>query len=115
VLPYVKHHNTILLANHGVVCWSGTVTHAEWCVEVLDTYCQTLEVARQLGTPLRPIPERKLLDLLRVKRRLGLPDPRLAMLQDDEPEELRSAMTADDFDDLVRAIADQVSQTLDIG
>jgi L-fuculose-phosphate aldolase len=115
VLPYVKHHNTILLANHGVVCWSGTVTHAEWCVEVLDTYCQTLAVARQLGTPLRPIPERKLLDLLRVKRRLGLPDPRLAMLQDDEPEELRSAMTADDFDDLVRAIADQVSQTLDIG
>jgi L-fuculose-phosphate aldolase len=114
VLPYVKNHNTILLANHGIVCWSDTVTHAEWCVEVLDTYCQTLAVARQLGAPLRPIPERKLLDLLRVKRRLGLPDPRLALLHDDEPEELKSTMTADDFDDLVRAIADQVSQTLDL-
>ncbi len=30
VLPFVQDHNTILLANHGVVCWSDTVTHAEW-------------------------------------------------------------------------------------
>ena len=29
VLPFVQDHNTILLANHGVVCWSDTVTHAE--------------------------------------------------------------------------------------
>lgn len=115
VLPFVENHNTILLANHGIVCWSDTVTHAEWCVEVLDTYCQTLAVARQLGAPLNQIPERKLLDLLRVKRRLGLPDPRLALLQDDEPAELKSAgMASNDFDDLVRAIADQVSQTLDL-
>ena len=30
VLPYVKQHNTMLLANHGIVCWADTVTHAEW-------------------------------------------------------------------------------------
>ncbi|MGH9616576.1 MAG: class II aldolase/adducin family protein [Acidobacteriaceae bacterium] len=40
VLPYVKNHNTILLTNHGVVCWADTVTHAEWYVEVVDTYCK---------------------------------------------------------------------------
>ncbi|HUN86548.1 MAG TPA: class II aldolase/adducin family protein, partial [Terracidiphilus sp.] len=32
VLPFVQDHNTILLANHGVVCWSDTVMHAEWLV-----------------------------------------------------------------------------------
>ena len=37
VLPWVHEHNTILLKNHGVVCWSDTVTHAEWLCEIMDT------------------------------------------------------------------------------
>src|ERR1022692_3937247 len=41
VLPFVHQHNTILLKNHGVVCWSDTVTHAEWLCEIMDTYCKT--------------------------------------------------------------------------
>jgi L-fuculose-phosphate aldolase len=76
VLPFVKTHNTILLANHGIVCWADTVTHAEWYAEVLDTYCQTLMLAAQLGAPLTRIPEGKAADLLAIKRRLGLPDAR---------------------------------------
>ena len=43
-----KDHNTILLANHGVVCWADTVTHAEWYVEIVDTYCKTILIASQL-------------------------------------------------------------------
>jgi len=39
VLPFAKDHNTMLLGNHGIVCWADTVTHAEWYAEVLDTYC----------------------------------------------------------------------------
>jgi L-fuculose-phosphate aldolase len=35
VAPFAKKHNSALLANHGVVCWADTVTHAEWYVEVL--------------------------------------------------------------------------------
>jgi L-fuculose-phosphate aldolase len=81
ILPYVHDHNTILLANHGVVCWGDTLTHAEWYVEVLDTYCRTLLVAEQLKTPLKSIPEDKLNELLRIKQRLGLPDPRLRKLK----------------------------------
>ena len=38
VLPFVHEHNTILLKNHGVVCWADTVTHAEWLCEIVDTY-----------------------------------------------------------------------------
>jgi L-fuculose-phosphate aldolase len=78
VLPFVERHNTILLANHGVVCWSDTVTHAEWLVEVVDTYCRTLLIARQLGRPLIPIPPEKIEEILAIKRRLGLPDARMA-------------------------------------
>jgi L-fuculose-phosphate aldolase len=78
VLPFVHDHNTILLANHGVVCWSDSVTHAEWLVEVLDTYCRTWTVAQQIGRPLQAIPDDKLDELLALKRRMGLPDARHA-------------------------------------
>jgi L-fuculose-phosphate aldolase len=37
VLPFVQDHNTILLTNHGIVCWADTVTHAEWLAEIFDT------------------------------------------------------------------------------
>jgi L-fuculose-phosphate aldolase len=77
VLPVVKQHNTILLANHGIVCWADTVTHAEWYVEVIDTYCKTVMIASQLKSPLPEIPSHKIPDLLTMKKRLGLPDPRL--------------------------------------
>jgi L-fuculose-phosphate aldolase len=77
ILPFVHDHNTILLTNHGVVCWADTVTHAEWYVEVVENYCKTLAIAAQLGIPLKEIPADKIDGLLAMKRKLGLPDPRL--------------------------------------
>ncbi len=77
VLPYVRKHNTVLLANHGIVCWADTVTHAEWYAEVVDTYCWTLMLAAQLGAPITHIPQEKTADLLAIKKRMGLPDARL--------------------------------------
>lgn len=77
VVPYAKDHNTILLANHGIVCWADTVTHAEWYAEVLETYCMTLLIASQLGAPITRIPAAKTGDLLDIKKKLGLPDARM--------------------------------------
>jgi L-fuculose-phosphate aldolase len=77
VLPFVQDHNTILLQNHGIVCWSDTVTHAEWLAEILDTYCRTYLIAKQLGQPLSFIPEEKITEILAMKRRMGFPDARL--------------------------------------
>jgi L-fuculose-phosphate aldolase len=77
VLPFVQDHNTILLANHGVVCWSDTVTHAEWLAEIIDNYCKTYLIALQIGKPLTFIPEDKIQEILALKRRLGFPDARL--------------------------------------
>ena len=78
VLPYVQDHNTILLANHGIVCWSDTATHAEWLVEVLESACKTYLIAKQIGQPLRLIPDSKIQEILVLKQRMGLPDARFA-------------------------------------
>ncbi len=76
VLPFVEDHNTILLSNHGIVCWSDTVSHAEWLVETFETYCKTYLIAQQIGRPLAFIPDDKIQELLDLKRRLGFPDRR---------------------------------------
>jgi L-fuculose-phosphate aldolase len=78
IRPFAKNHNTILLANHGVVCWADTVAHAEWYVEIVDTYCKTIHIATQLRPNLPEIPPEKIADLLALKGRLGmsLPDER---------------------------------------
>ncbi len=72
----MKQHNTVLLANHGIICWADTVTHAEWYAEVLETYCWTLMLAAQLGVPISRISEEQGSDLLAIKKKLGLPDVR---------------------------------------
>jgi L-fuculose-phosphate aldolase len=77
VRPFVKDHNTILLSNHGIVCWADTVNHAEWFVETFDTYCKTFLIAQQIGKPLNFLPANKIVELLEIKRRLGLPDKRM--------------------------------------
>jgi L-fuculose-phosphate aldolase len=78
VLPFVEKHNTILLQNHGIVCWSDTVTHAEYLAEVIDNYCKTYLIAKQIGAPITVIPDDKIQEILALKRRMGLPDARLA-------------------------------------
>lgn len=115
ILPFVEKHNTILLANHGVVCWADTVTHAEWLVEVLDTYCRTLILAAHLGAPARRIAPEKIQELLQVKRQLGLPDARFAVQPEagvyPYPKPLRGELfeaTAEEVDVLARRIAEAV-------
>jgi len=86
VLPFVQDHNTILLANHGVVCWSDSITRAEWLVEILESYCKTCVIAGQIGKPLIPIPDQKIQEILALKRRLGFPDSRMShSMGEDDP------------------------------
>jgi len=83
ILPFVHEHNTILLQNHGVVCWADTVTHAEWLCEIIDTHCKTYLIAKQIGSPLGIIPDDKIDDILRRKQWMGLPDARMARIGGD--------------------------------
>ncbi len=133
VLPYVKQHNTVLLSNHGIVCWADTVTHAEWYAEVLETYCWTLMLASQLGAPISQISEQHGSDLLAIKKKLGLPDIRFdasrmqeCQLSDlevpssiaieptpcDGPGRSASAVASADLDALVRSVTDAVMDAM---
>ena len=132
VAEQATRHNTLLLVNHGVACWADTVTHAEWHVEIVDTYCRTLILAAQLGAPLVGIPADKVRDLLNLKKTLGLPDARYqlsdaelaerAARQGDGIAETRAdrrtrpvTLSPEDQEHLVRTITDQVSAALGQG
>ena len=105
VLPFVHDHNTILLANHGVVCWSDSVTHAEWLIEVLENYCKTYLIAQQIGKPLQYIPEEKIQEILALKRRLGLPDARMSALPESEIHDLP---TNAELEQLVKQVVERL-------
>jgi len=124
VLPYVKDHNTILLANHGIVCWADTVTHAEWYVEVVDTYCKTVMIASQLRPKLNEIPPDKIADLLAIKKKLGLPDPRLRAsveAAENTAAEVQASIapareiTNVETDELIRRLTEEVAAFLQNG
>ncbi len=73
-------HNTILMANHGVVSWSHvSVEDAYFKMEILEAYCRTVVVAAQLGAPLKTFSQTHLQDLLKIKQTLGIPDPRIGL------------------------------------
>jgi L-fuculose-phosphate aldolase len=73
----VDKHNVILMANHGVVSWShNNVEDAYFKMEILESYCRTILVASQLGRTPNTISPAQLQDLLKIKKSLGIPDPR---------------------------------------
>lgn len=77
VADLVDKHNTILMANHGVVSWSHlNVEDAYFKMEILEAYCRTVLVASQLGKPVQTMTGAQLQDLLKIKQSLGIPDPR---------------------------------------
>jgi L-fuculose-phosphate aldolase len=77
VADLVDKHNTILMANHGVVSWShNNVEDAYFKMEILEAYCRTVLVTAQLGVPPKTMSPAQLQDLLKIKQSLGIPDPR---------------------------------------
>jgi L-fuculose-phosphate aldolase len=77
VADLVDKHNTILMANHGVVSWShNSVEDAYFKMEILEAYCRTILVTAQLGVPAKTMTAPQLQDLLKIKQSLGIPDPR---------------------------------------
>lgn len=80
VADLVDQHNTILMANHGVVSWSHlTVEDAYFKMEILEAYCRTILVTAQVGRPAKTMTPGQLQDLLKIKQNLGIPDPRIGL------------------------------------
>ena len=76
VLPFVKDTDTILLANHGTVTYGSDLEDAYFKTEIIDAYCRILILARQIGR-VNYYTDEKAAELLRLKPKLGIPDPRL--------------------------------------
>lgn len=117
-------HNTILMANHGVVSWShNSVEDAYFKMEIIEAYCRTVVVAAQLGTPLKTFSNAHLQDLLNIKQTLGIPDPRFGLKEcelcnNDEwrpgvtcavaPKQIENAGPDAEAEAVVQAITDQI-------
>src|SRR5256714_3949200 len=76
ILPYVKDSNTILLQSHGVVCFHPDLEQAYYQLEIVDAYARILLLAKQVGS-IRPLDSGEMKELLELKQRFGLREPRL--------------------------------------
>ena len=69
-------HQSIIMQNHGVICWGKDVEDAHWKMENTDAYCKTIWIASQLGNGLQTFGTDKLKDLIAIRKKLGMPDDR---------------------------------------
>src|SRR5688500_16277601 len=76
LLPYVKDSNTILLQNHGTVTYDVDLEGAYYKLEIVDAYSRILLLAKQIGS-IRPLDSQEMKELLDLKVRFGLREPRL--------------------------------------
>ena len=76
ILPFVDKSNIIIQANHGTVSYGPTVEHAYFLAETLDAYCKIVLLARSLGR-VQYFTQEEAADLLELKRKMGLADPRM--------------------------------------
>ena len=76
LLPYLKDSNTILLQNHGTITFDVDLEGAYYKLEIVDAYARILLLAKQIGT-IRPLDPNEMKELLDLKVRFGLDEPRL--------------------------------------
>ena len=75
IFPLAPKHQSILMGNHGVICWGKSVEDAYFKMEITDAYCRTVIHAQSLPGG-SAIPCEKLPELLDMKKKMGLPDDR---------------------------------------
>jgi len=75
IFPLAPKHQSILMGNHGVICWGKSVEDAYFKMEITDAYCRTVILAQSIPGG-AAIPCEKLPELLDIKKKLGLPDDR---------------------------------------
>ncbi|TVR49736.1 MAG: class II aldolase/adducin family protein [Puniceicoccaceae bacterium] len=134
ISPLAPKHQSIMMGNHGLICWGTSVEDAYFKMEITDAYCRTLVVASHLPSNRTSIPGDKLQELLDLKKKLGLPDSREGL----KPEQLcgcdpwemisdrpkacattaqpagpdTSKLTNAELEGLVQAVTNQILETL---
>lgn len=74
-----KIHQAVLMQNHGVICWGKDVEDAYWKMENIDSYCRTVWIAAGLGGGLHRFTGGQAKELINLRQKLGMPDPRAGM------------------------------------
>jgi len=75
ILPFVKDSNTVLMGNHGVVCFDTDLEQCYYKLEIVDAYARILLLAKQLGT-VQTLDSGEMSELIQLKAKFGLSDPR---------------------------------------
>ncbi len=76
ILPFVHDSNTVLMGNHGVVCFDTDLEQCYYKLEIVDAYARILLLAKELGTVNTLKPD-EMSDLILLKGKFGLNDPRM--------------------------------------
>ncbi len=69
-------HMSVLMLNHGVICWGKDIEDAYWKMENTEAYCKTVWVASMLGKELTPITGGQAKELIELRKTLGMEDKR---------------------------------------
>ena len=78
IRPLAPQHQSIIMGNHGVICWGKSVEDAYFKMEITDAYCMTVILAQALPGA-SAIPCDGMGDLLALKKKMGLPDNRYGL------------------------------------
>jgi len=74
--PLAPLHQSIIMEHHGLICWGSGVEDAYFKMEITETYCRTVAIARQLGGRGTCLSHADMATLLKMKKGRGLPDSR---------------------------------------
>lgn len=71
-----RDHQCIFMQSHGVIVWGSHVEDAYWKLENVDAYCRILLLATHLETPVMQVSDREMLDFIKIRQKIGMPDNR---------------------------------------
>ena len=78
IRPLAPKHQSIIMGNHGVICWGRSIEDAYFKLEITDAYCRTVILAQSIPGS-SSIPGTGLGELLEMKKKMGLPDDRFGL------------------------------------
>jgi L-fuculose-phosphate aldolase len=78
IRPLAAQHQSIIMGNHGVICWGKSVEDAYFKMEITDAYCRTVILAQAIPGA-SAISCEGMGELLNLKKKMGLPDDRFGL------------------------------------
>lgn len=75
IVPFTKDCNTVLMGNHGVVCFHPSLEQCYYNLEIVDAYARILLLTKSLGS-VNTLSGSEMAELLELKAKFGMQDPR---------------------------------------